>query len=36
MSTFHDVIVKIWGDVENKLEDHCLINVYIVRIESIK
>ena len=36
MSAFHDVIVKIWDQVENKLEDHSLINVYIDRIESIK
>ena len=25
MSAFHDVIVKIWDEVENKLEDHSLI-----------
>lgn len=36
MSAFYDVIVEIWDEIENELEDHSLINVYLDRIESIK
>jgi predicted nuclease of predicted toxin-antitoxin system len=36
MSAFHDIISKIWTEIEVKIEDHSLINVFIDRIESIK
>ncbi|MFZ4548171.1 MAG: DUF5615 family PIN-like protein [Bacteroidales bacterium] len=36
MSAFHDVISKNWSEIESRIEDHYLVNVYIDKIESIK
>ena len=36
MSAFHDTLSKRWNAIEDKIEEHNLINVYIDRIESIK
>ncbi len=33
---FHNLISKIWIDIEVLIEDNSLINVYFDRIESIK
>jgi predicted nuclease of predicted toxin-antitoxin system len=36
MSAFHDVISKNWSEIESRIEDNCLVNVYFDKIESIK
>ena len=36
MSDFYNIVTKVWGEIENKIDSHCLINVYLDKIESIK
>jgi len=36
MNEFHDLISRIWSDIELLLLDNSLINIYLDKIESIK
>jgi len=36
MQEFHELIFRIWTDIETLLIENSLINIYIDRIESIK
>jgi len=31
----HELLTKMWNDIEKEIEDHKLVNVFIDRIESI-
>ncbi len=32
---FHEILVRNWGEIENEIKSHKLVNVFIDRIESI-
>jgi predicted nuclease of predicted toxin-antitoxin system len=32
---FHEILVSNWGEIENEIKTHKLVNVFIDRIESI-